>query len=87
MPGLDRQRPHQIEIKLNLKPKTVYSIYIKADFAYLKWDEYPPDVNHGFYINPALITVKLENNLDNLSQFRQDDLYSSIKDRYIYFSH
>ena len=58
VPGLDRQRPHHIEIKLTLKPKSVYSIYIRADFAYLKWDEFPPDVNHGFYINPVLITIK-----------------------------
>lgn len=56
-PGLDRQKPHQIEIKLKLQPKGVYSIYFRADFGYLKWDEFPPDVNHGFYINPVLVTI------------------------------
>ena len=63
MPGLDRIRPHHIELKLKLKPKTIYSIYFRAECANLKWDEYPPDVNHGFYINPALISVQLTNKL------------------------
>lgn len=56
-PGIDRQKPHQIEINLKLRPKAIYSIFFRADFGYLKWDEFPPDVNHGFYINPVLVTI------------------------------
>jgi phosphatidylinositol glycan class T len=70
VPGLDRSRPHHIEIKLNLKPKTTYSIYIRQECAHLKWDEYPPDVNHGFYINPALISVTLTKSLEQLFSSR-----------------
>lgn len=54
---MDRKKPHQIEIKMNLEAMSEYSIYFKCEFAYLKWDEFPPDVNHGFYINPAVVTV------------------------------
>jgi phosphatidylinositol glycan class T len=63
MPGLDRIRPHHIELALTLQPNTIYSIYFQAESAHLKWDEYPPDVNHGFYINPALITIQLTESL------------------------
>jgi phosphatidylinositol glycan class T len=48
---------------LTLKPKTIYSICFQAESAHLKWDEYPPDVNHGFYINPALISIHLTGTL------------------------
>ncbi len=45
-----------------MQPNSQYSIYFKAECAYLKWDEYPPDVNHGFYINPAHITIDVTSN-------------------------
>lgn len=81
MPGLDRKRPHQIEFKLNLAPKSVYSIYFKAEFGYLKWDEFPPDVNHGFYINPAIVEIDFSDNLKHLTNFRYADEASTIYDK------
>ena len=81
MPGLDRKRPNHLEIEFELEPKSQYSIYFKVEYAYLKWDEYPPDVNHGFHINPAMISIKLPlNDLSN-TQFRTFNLYSSLNDR------
>lgn len=80
MPGLDRKRPNHLEIEFELEPKSQYSIYFKVEYAYLKWDEYPPDVNHGFHINPAMISIKLPlNDLSN-TQFRTFNLYSSLND-------
>ena len=29
------------------------------DYSFLKWQEYPPDANHGFYMCPAIITALL----------------------------
>ncbi len=81
VPGLDRKRPHHIEIKLKLKPKSQYSIYFKAESAYLKWDEYPPDVNHGFYINPALIAIDLNANAQALTRSSLFNTYSTIYDK------
>jgi phosphatidylinositol glycan class T len=81
VPGRDRKRPHQIEIKLNLEANSVYSIYFKAEFAYLKWDEFPPDVNHGFYINPALVTIDLKDNLKYLKNYRSFNDFSNIYDK------
>lgn len=58
--GRDRVRPHQIEIGFTVPAHSTFSIYFRAECAHLKWDEYPPDVNHGFYINPALISVQIQ---------------------------
>ena len=83
-PGLDRQQPNHLEIAFNLDPKTLYSVYYKVDFAYLKWDEFPPDVNHGFHINPGMISISLPLNEHKNSQIRSFNLYSSIHDMYVY---
>lgn len=83
MPGLDRKRPHHIEIRLNLEAKSIYSIYFKAEFAYLKWDEFPPDVNHGFYINPAIVEIDYLDNFKHLTHFRYLDDSATIYDKYI----
>lgn len=32
---------------------------IEMDYLFLKWQEYPPDANHGFYMGPAIITALL----------------------------
>lgn len=43
-PGLDRKRPHHIELSFNLKANSICSVYFKAEYAFLKWDEFTPDV-------------------------------------------
>lgn len=81
VPGLDRKRPHQIELRLKLDPRSVYSIYFKSEFAYLKWDEFPPDVNHGFYINAPLVEIDLHDTFRHLSHFRQTNPFATIYDK------
>ncbi len=78
MPGIDRKKPHHLELVLNLEPNNVYSIYFKTEFAYLKWDEYPPDVNHGFYINSALVSIRVPANEHSDTQLRTFNLYSNL---------
>lgn len=69
-PGKDRQRPYQLELVI----KTRQSILISFEFemAFLKWNEFPPDPNHGFYIPSAVISTQLRSNnaiLRSLSSF------------------
>jgi GPI-anchor transamidase subunit T len=52
--------------------------------AYLKWYEYPPDSNHGFFVNAAQVTAKFSS-IKPLSQFRPmttqqqlDSIWTSI---------
>ena len=59
-PSKDRQRPHHIEVVFKLPPKSTTELSIEFDFAFLKWTEYPPDANHGFYAGSAVISTLLD---------------------------
>ncbi|KAI5635742.1 gpi16 subunit, GPI transamidase component domain-containing protein [Phthorimaea operculella] len=58
-PGRSRQKPYHLELLLKLPPRSKTTITIDFEFVFLKWQEYPPDANHGFYIGSALISAKL----------------------------
>ncbi|XP_014250041.1 GPI transamidase component PIG-T [Cimex lectularius] len=58
-PGKERSRPYYMELLVELPPRSVTFISIKFDYAFLRWQEYPPDANHGFYMGSAMITAML----------------------------
>lgn len=58
-PGSQRTRPYYIEIVVRLPARSVTTISADFDFLFLKWQEYPPDANHGFYIGSAVISSYL----------------------------
>lgn len=58
-PGRERERPYQLELVLDLPPRSVTSVCIQFDYTFLKWQEYPPDAHHGFYAGAASITAFL----------------------------
>nr|XP_022907425.1 GPI transamidase component PIG-T [Onthophagus taurus]XP_022907426.1 GPI transamidase component PIG-T [Onthophagus taurus] len=58
-PGQPREKPHNLEIVLKLPPKSSTSISIDFEYMFLKWQEYPPDANHGFYISSSIISAWL----------------------------
>ncbi len=57
IPDKDRERPYQLELVI----KTKQSILISFEFemAFFKWNEFPPDPNHGFYISNAVVSILL----------------------------
>ncbi|KAJ8943864.1 hypothetical protein NQ314_009634 [Rhamnusium bicolor] len=59
IPGIQRERPYYLEILLKLPPKSATAVSIDFDYVFLKWQEYPPDANHGFYIGSAIISSHL----------------------------
>ncbi|XP_043466665.1 GPI transamidase component PIG-T [Leptopilina heterotoma] len=59
IPGKERKRPYYLELVLQLPPHSITKISIDFDYLFLKWQEYPPDANHGFYAGPAIITASL----------------------------
>lgn len=59
LPGRERKSPYYLELILRLPPHSVTKITIDMDYLFLKWQEYPPDANHGFYMGPAIITALL----------------------------
>lgn len=58
-PGKLRENPHALELVLKLPPQSQTTISINFDYIFLKWQEYPPDANHGFYIGPAIVSAHL----------------------------
>ena len=60
MPGIDRQKPYSLEMVLEIPSRSHLEISIEFEKSLLKWLEYPPDANKGFYVNSALISTLLE---------------------------
>lgn len=59
LPGKERKSPYHLELILRLPPQSVTKFSIEMEYSFLKWQEYPPDANHGFYMGPAIITALL----------------------------
>lgn len=49
-PAKDRMSPHLLEMLLQLPPNSVTKVTVEFERALLKWTEYTPDPNHGFYV-------------------------------------
>ncbi|CAH0592331.1 unnamed protein product [Chrysodeixis includens] len=58
-PGRSRQKPYHLELLIKLPPRSTTTVTIDFEFVFLKWQEYPPDANHGFYVGSALISANL----------------------------
>ncbi|KAK9879459.1 hypothetical protein WA026_006530 [Henosepilachna vigintioctopunctata] len=59
IPGKLRTRYHQLEILVRIPAKSIARVSVNFDYTFLKWQEYPPDANHGFYIPSAIISCHL----------------------------
>lgn len=59
LPGKERKSPYYLELIMRLPPHSVTKVSIDMDYLFLKWQEYPPDANHGFYMEPAVVTALL----------------------------
>ncbi|SCV02477.1 LAME_0H01420g1_1 [Lachancea meyersii CBS 8951] len=57
LPAIDRERPTHLEFNITIPAETTLALTYQFDKALLKYAEYPPDANHGFEIESALVTV------------------------------
>ncbi|SCU86565.1 LANO_0C08438g1_1 [Lachancea nothofagi CBS 11611] len=57
LPAIDRERPTHLEFSLSIPANTSLALSYQFDKALLKYAEYPPDANHGFEIESAVVTV------------------------------
>uniref|UniRef100_A0A7N8Y950 Phosphatidylinositol glycan anchor biosynthesis, class T n=1 Tax=Mastacembelus armatus TaxID=205130 RepID=A0A7N8Y950_9TELE len=55
-PSKDRVRPHLLEMLVQLPPNSVTEVKVQFERALLKWTEYTPDPNHGFYVGSSVIS-------------------------------
>lgn len=56
-PSKDRLRPHLLEMLVQLPPHSVTEVTVQFERALLKWTEYTPDPNHGFYIGSSVVSA------------------------------
>ncbi|EGW35455.1 uncharacterized protein SPAPADRAFT_58690 [Spathaspora passalidarum NRRL Y-27907] len=56
-PAIDRTRPSQMELKITIPANSSLAMTYSFDKSLLLYHEYPPDANHGFDIEPAVITI------------------------------
>ena len=78
-PGKARQRPHLLELVITLPAQSTTRVSWEFERALLKWTEYPPDANHGFYVPSAIISAELPTSR-NYTAARQES--SRIDTRY-----
>jgi len=62
IPGVDRSRPYHLELVMKLPARSTTVISIQFEHSMLRWVEYPPDANHGFYVGSATITARIQDN-------------------------
>ncbi|XP_072305005.1 GPI transamidase component PIG-T [Eucyclogobius newberryi] len=55
-PSKDRVRPHLLEMLVQLPPNSVTEVTVQFERALLKWTEYTPDPNHGFYVGSSVVS-------------------------------
>ncbi|XP_029013451.1 GPI transamidase component PIG-T [Betta splendens] len=55
-PSKDRERPHLLEMLIQLPPNCVTEVTVQFERALLKWTEYTPDPNHGFYVGSSVVS-------------------------------
>ncbi|XP_041859511.1 GPI transamidase component PIG-T [Melanotaenia boesemani] len=55
-PSKDRIRPHLLEMLVQLPPHSATEVTVQFERALLKWTEYTPDPNHGFYVGSSVIS-------------------------------
>ena len=79
IPGKDRERPYQLELVIRTKQSIIISF--EFEMAFLKWNEFPPDPNHGFYIPSAVVSTLLP--LKSKSNYILQSLHSfSLNQRF-----
>lgn len=64
-PAEDRTRPSHMELIVVVPPKLTLAMSYEFDKSLLLYREYPPDANHGFDVEPAVITILNNNNNNN----------------------
>lgn len=59
-PAVDRERPSHLEFVFNVPALLTLAVSYDFDKSLLLYREYPPDANHGFDIEPAVIRINEE---------------------------
>lgn len=56
-PAIDRKRPGHLELQITVPAEQSFTLTYQFDKSLLLYSEYPPDANHGFAVEPAVVKV------------------------------
>ncbi|XP_067227438.1 GPI transamidase component PIG-T [Chanodichthys erythropterus] len=88
-PAKDRHRPHLLEMLIQLPPHSMTEVTVQFERALLKWTEYTPDPNHGFYVGSSVVSALVPSMVAMNTNFTKDQpLFSSfvpVKEESSYF--
>ena len=84
VPGKDRSRAYHLEVVFRLRANSVTKLTLSFERTFLKWTEYPPDANHGFYINSAVVSTVLPTAFGYTSVPQN---VSTLKQRFVTLKH
>ncbi|KAJ2307322.1 Subunit of the glycosylphosphatidylinositol transamidase complex-like protein [Coemansia sp. RSA 2706] len=59
VPAVDRGRSAELELELELPPRSRTLVRYDFDKGFLKYSEHPPDANRGFNVAPAIVVYEL----------------------------
>ncbi|ODV93298.1 hypothetical protein PACTADRAFT_51907 [Pachysolen tannophilus NRRL Y-2460] len=76
-PEKDRSKPSHLELTLMIPADSTVTITYQFDKSLLLYAEYPPDANHGFDIDPAVVTV-LDESRKEVYQLRTTSLLLTL---------
>ncbi|KAI5965573.1 GPI16 [Candida pseudojiufengensis] len=76
-PSSDRERPSHMELVMSVPPNSTLAMTYEFDKSLLLYREYPPDANHGFDVEPAVIIVKDKND-SKIYEFRTTSLLLTL---------
>ncbi|XP_053338794.1 GPI transamidase component PIG-T [Clarias gariepinus] len=78
-PSKDRLRPHLLEMLVQLPPHSVTEVKVQFERALLKWTEYTPDPNHGFYVGSSVISALVPSVVAmDINSTQEQPLFSSF---------
>lgn len=76
-PAIDRVRPSHLEFLIEIPAGGSLAMTFQFDKSLLLYAEYPPDANHGFTIEPAVISI-LNDESETVYQLRTTSLLLSL---------
>ncbi|XP_014915931.1 GPI transamidase component PIG-T [Poecilia latipinna] len=78
-PSKDRMRPHLLEMLVQLPPHSVTEVTMQFERALLKWTEYTPDPNHGFYVGSSVVSALVPSTVAmNTNITKEQPLFSTF---------
>ncbi|KAG7666038.1 GPI16 [[Candida] subhashii] len=76
-PAMDRHRPNHMELTIVIPANSTLTMTYQFDKSLLLYREYPPDANHGFDVEPGVISI-LDEQDQEVYQFRTTSLLLTL---------